>query len=114
MRSKTKKGALALGAITVCASLALALAACNGISGNSSSGASNSDTPTRESITVNETIESSADGEHAIAADGTADSYSNIAVVKPARPMATKPISTARTLRFSQRTARLSISTRSS
>lgn len=82
MRSKTKKGALALGAITVCASLALALAACNGISGNSSSGASNSDTPTRESITVNETIESSADGEHAIAADGTADSYSNIAVVK--------------------------------
>ena len=37
---------------------------------------------TREDITVNETIENSEDGAHAIEASGTEDSYSNVEVIK--------------------------------
>ncbi|MCR5846179.1 MAG: hypothetical protein K6G78_06395 [bacterium] len=83
MGNGTRKGALAVGAALVCASLALALAACSGTTSSSASnGVDTSNVPTRESITVNETIENSADGEHAIEADGTTESYSNVAVVK--------------------------------
>ena len=38
--------------------------------------------PTKDGITVNETYANSADGEHAILADGTTDEYANVAVEK--------------------------------
>ena len=51
-------------------------------SASSTSAASQSSAPTKDSITVNETVSNSADGEHAIEADGSAASYSNIEVTK--------------------------------
>ena len=42
----------------------------------------NSQVPARDSITVNETVTNSADGEHAVTADGETASYANIAVNK--------------------------------
>jgi len=48
----------------------------------SANSASASATPTKDGIATDETIENTADGEHAIEADGTADSYANIAVTK--------------------------------
>lgn len=48
------------------------------VSGSTVSG----DHLTKEDITVNETYDNSADGEHAIEADGTEESYSNISVTK--------------------------------
>ncbi|MBQ9043430.1 MAG: hypothetical protein IJ111_11540 [Eggerthellaceae bacterium] len=93
-----------IAAAIVCACLAFTLTAC-GTSGVSSSEASSSASssaassqsasssaelpsvtagtaPDKADITIDETIENSADGEHAIEADGTTDSYSNVEVVK--------------------------------
>lgn len=100
-----------IAAAIVCACLAFTLVAC-GTTGSASSAASSASasvssvesaqasngsasassatssasasakTPSKDGITVNETITSSADGEHAIQADGTTESYSNIAVQK--------------------------------
>ncbi len=39
-------------------------------------------TPTKDDITTNETVSNSANGEHAIEASGTSESYSNVAVEK--------------------------------
>ena len=39
-------------------------------------------TPTKDEITTNETLENTADGEHAIEADGTTEGYANVAVSK--------------------------------
>jgi hypothetical protein len=39
-------------------------------------------TPAKDEITVNETIKNAADGEHAIEADGSTESYANVAVSK--------------------------------
>ena len=44
--------------------------------------ASASTTPTKGEVSTNETIENTADGEHAIAADSSTDSYANVAVTK--------------------------------
>ena len=51
-------------------------------SASSSSASSQSSAPTKDSITVTETISNSADGEHAIEADGSAAGYANIKVEK--------------------------------
>lgn len=98
-----------IAAAIVCASLALTLTAC-GASGASSAaaspapasttmsaqagnsaGSSSAELPTltvsgtapeKADITVTDTISNSADSEHAIEADGTTDSYQNVAVEK--------------------------------
>ena len=49
---------------------------------SASTTASAGETPTKDDITINETIENSADGEHAIEESSTAASYSNVAVNK--------------------------------
>ena len=51
-------------------------------SSTSSTSATESSAPAKGDLTIGETIENSADGEHAIEADGTTQSYSNIAVQK--------------------------------
>lgn len=48
----------------------------------SASSAASATVPTEASITINETIEDSSDGGHAIEADGTTESYANVAVSK--------------------------------
>ena len=51
-------------------------------SGQTSSGSVDYTILTKDDITVNESFENSADGEHAITADGTEEEYSNIGVTK--------------------------------
>ena len=51
-------------------------------SSEASSAAATAEAPTKDDITVNETIENSADGEHAIEANAESASYANIAVSK--------------------------------
>ena len=97
-----------IAAAIVCACLAFTLTAC-GTSGASGSEASSSassaasssapsshsasssaelpsvtagNAPEKADIAIDETVENSADGEHAIEADGTTGSYSNVEVVK--------------------------------
>ena len=111
MKANTSKTPLAgIATAAVCASLALTLAACgtsgaassassvasassesSASTGSSMSASSKAELPTvtvagtapeKTDITVNETISSSADGEHAIEADKTAASYANVAIEK--------------------------------
>ena len=108
METTNKKTRLSgIAAAAVCACLAFSLTACAGTSAASSSAASSATSsatasasassesssaelpnvtagtaPTKEGITVNETISNSADSEHAIEADGKTESYSNVAVQK--------------------------------
>ena len=86
----------------VCACLALSLVGCNATSNasvdsasmnssvsataestsSSSAASSTGDTPTKDDITINETIENSTDGKHAIEKSGETASYANTAVDK--------------------------------
>ena len=101
VNSKTRLSGIV--AAIVCACLALTLTAC-GASGTSASASSASSAapssaassassnelpnpsggtaPEKSDITTNETLANSVDGEHAIEASGTTDSYSNVAVNK--------------------------------
>ena len=80
-----------VGAFAVSACLAFSLAAFAGCSSNTDNSESasteeasqaSSSVPTKDSLTITQTIENSADGEHAITADGEEASYSNTAVTK--------------------------------
>lgn len=76
-------------ASSVSSSSAGSASSANSTTSASSSAASESslsstlaDVPTRETIVVNDTIANSANGEHAIQADGSAEAYSNVAIQK--------------------------------
>lgn len=90
-------------AAIVCACLAFTLTACGASDASSSAASASGSAPSSESssassaelpnptggeapekadITTNETLANSADGEHVIAASGTTESYSNVAVQK--------------------------------
>ena len=84
------------GTFALSACLAVLLAACAGCSSTSASSSASASTsasasvssqttssvPTKDSLTITQTIENSADGEHAITADGQEASYANTAVTK--------------------------------
>ncbi|MBR0374225.1 MAG: hypothetical protein IJH91_06840 [Mogibacterium sp.] len=85
MNTTIKKKSLALA---LAAMMTVSLAACAG--GGSDNAESGTETATeavntvltREDITINETIENTADGEHALEASGTQASYANVEVIK--------------------------------
>ena len=80
------------GTFALSACLAVSLAACAGCSSSSTSSSASASTsessqttssvPTKDSLTITQTIENSTDGEHAITADGEEASYANTAVTK--------------------------------
>ena len=80
------------GTFALSACLAVSLAACAGCSSSSTSSSAStytsessqttSSVPTKDSLTITQIIGNSADGEHAITADGEEASYSNTAVTK--------------------------------
>lgn len=75
----------------LCVAFVVMLASCGssqttssttGSASNASASSTLSSVPTKEGITTSQTISNSTDGEHAIQADGTSESYSNVAVEK--------------------------------
>ena len=76
--SDASASAATIGSLSSSASQASSSASSISSSGSSAS----SVLPTQDAIVVSETMENSADGEHAIAADGSSESYSNVKVVK--------------------------------
>ena len=96
--SKTNTRLTGIFAAMACACLALTLVACGSNAASSSSSSSSAQStsaasaqavkstlanvPTKDSLTISNTVTNSADGEHAIQVDGSAETYANTAVQK--------------------------------